>query len=170
MDARKEPMKTRGKATIVLGLSAIILWAACGCRYGSSNNPQQDIVGRWEIEKSNGLNIPHSFFWFPMEFIEFRADGTVLGLMNWPPAADEEIRLNKSAVYQLLDGNRIEIIGSCRYEDPCSEIFNFTIAGRKLRLFNAEASMDLRYMGPADQGDIPTIIGPQPSPTTPPSR
>ncbi len=56
-----------------------ILLGACGQATPVS---AQTILGRWEVIDHSGIAIPNSFFWFTMEYLEFRGDGTVASLVH----------------------------------------------------------------------------------------
>ncbi len=137
---------------------------AIGCRPGRNAVFQQDVAGRWAVQDGSTLTVPNSFFWFSMDVIEFRPDGTVLGLMFWPPDSRAELRLNKTAEYRLLEDGRMEIVGSCRHEDPCGGVYDLSLSGESLRLFNDSDEMQLKRSGPATQGTVPRVIGPVPTP------
>lgn len=156
-------MKTfRQICILILGLGA--LFGFLGCEALNQDKPGNILAGRWQILDRAGLNEPHSFFWFTMDFVEFKANGTLLGLMVWPPDSGETVRLNKTAGYRILEDGRIEIIGRCRYEDPCSAVFEMAFGNGTLRLSNESAFMELRRSGPEATDDIPTVPGPQPTP------
>lgn len=144
----------------------LCLLAACaiGCRQAQAKISQQDLVGRWQIQEGASLIVPHSFFWFSMDVLEIRPDGSMLGLMFWPPDSGEELRLNKTAEYRMLDDGRLEIIGSCRHEDPCSAVYDLNRTLESLWLSRDSSTMELKYISSDVGGIIPTVIGPAPTP------
>ena len=131
--------------------------AGCGAREGS-------LVGRWEITSEASMSVPHSFFWLYRSHVEFREDGTLLGLMPWPPDGGHELTLNATATY-VLDGDRLEITGACRHEDPCAGTYNVTLKGRRLTLHDGESQMTLTYTGPPGESIPRRAPGPTASPT-----
>jgi hypothetical protein len=76
-------------------LIVLVSFLVCGCG-SETTESSPDVLGRWEVISEEGMSVPNSFFWFVMDYVEFRDDGTVLGLMEWPPDSGTEIRLNKT--------------------------------------------------------------------------
>jgi hypothetical protein len=113
-----------------------------------------------------GINVPNSFFWFVMDYVEFREDGTVLALMLWPPDAGSEIRLNKTAEYYLVGEQQIAFVGACRYQDPCTGTYTVTLKENELRIFDADGRLTLERVGPPSSDLPPPAVGPSPSPTS----
>lgn len=112
-----------------------------------------------------GINVPNSFFWFTMDYVEFREDGTVWALMEWPPGIGSEIRLNKTAEYSLVDEHQIEFMGACRHQDPCKGSYTANLKGDDLQIFDAEGRLELKRAGPPSE-DLPlTVVGPSPTST-----
>jgi hypothetical protein len=111
------------------------------------------------------MNVPNSFFWFAMDYLEFREDGQVWALIEWPPETRSDTRLNKTAEYALVGEDQIEFVGSCRHRDPCTGTYTATLEGDKLRIFDAEGRLELSRVGPPSKGLPPTAVGPSPSPT-----
>jgi hypothetical protein len=74
-------------------LVILIFALAGGCGKGPSD-PAQRILGRWRVIDKEAISVPHSVFWAMMDFVEFRQEGVVWGLINWPPGGGSEIRLN----------------------------------------------------------------------------
>ena len=114
---------------------------------------------------SQGLNVPHSFFWFMMDQLEFRQDGALWGLMLWPPGGGTELRLNAWTTYTFVGPDQIEITGSCRHEDPCTGAYTVTLDGDTLELFDEEGRMRLERTGPPSAVPPPKVVGPSASPT-----
>ncbi len=142
-------------------LSSLLL---SGC--GKEASTSQSILGRWRVINHRGVNVPNSFFWFSMDYLEFREDGTVLALVKWPPEVGSDIRLNKTTKYSIVGEHQIEFIGVCRYQDPCTGVYTVTLRGDRLQIFDADGELTLMRVGPPGQ-DLPsTIIGPSPSPTS----
>ena len=145
---------------ISIVLSSLLL-SSCGKEASSS----QSILGRWRVVNHRGINVPNSFFWFSMDYLEFREDGTVLALVKWPPEVGSDIRLNKTAKYSRLGEHQIEFIGACRYQDPCIGVYIATLRGDRLRISDADGELTLMRVGPLGQDLQSTIVGPSPSPT-----
>lgn len=143
---------------------ALLLLLAAGCGR-QVTEPSQEILGRWEVVRTQGMSIPHSFFWFMMDYVEFRDNGTVLGLVAWPPDGGAEIRLNVMAEYSVLDDHQVAFVGACRYEDPCTGVYSVTLSGDALQIVNEDAELGLRRVGPPSETLPPTIVGPSASPT-----
>jgi hypothetical protein len=100
-----------------------------------------------------------------IDYVEFREDGTVLGLVQWPPGDGSEVRLNVSAKYSLVDEQQIEFIGACRHQDPCTGTYTVVVRGDELQIFDADGRLALKRVGPPSKELPPTIVGPVPSPT-----
>ncbi len=146
-------------------LAGWLLLAACAPLPMTAPPPPPSIVGRWEVQGTPGVHIPHSFFWFTMDYLEFRADGTVLALMRWPPDGGEEIRLNKTTQYTLRGDNQIQFEGSCRHEDPCTGVYTVTRTADTLRIFDDSGALNLQWVAPPAEIPPPAVEGPAPSPT-----
>ena len=146
------------------GLFIALLFAALiGC---SRRRPlAQGILGRWEVLDSQGIGVPHSFFWSMMDWIEFREDGTALALLDWPPGKGREVRLNGTTRYRTVGERQIEFTGSCRHADPCTGVYTVTLSGARLEIWDADGRLRLTRAGPAGQELPPTVVGPSPSPT-----
>ena len=147
----------------VLSLSALVVGCIPDIELSS-----RGIQGRWQVISSHGMSVPHSFFWFTLDYIEFLADGTILGLMQWPPGESNELRLNKTASYELTGENEISFSGSCRHRDPCTGIYTATVDGNMLYIFDTEGHLELQRVGPLSEDLPPAANGP--SPTATPSR
>jgi hypothetical protein len=91
---RKHPLLSSCLCLVLLS----ILLNACGQATPVST---RTILGRWQVIENKGITVPNSFFWFTMEYVEFRADGTVTSLVHWPPTDMRELRRNKIAHYAL---------------------------------------------------------------------
>lgn len=139
---------------------------------GCSNRPSspQSILGRWRVAGHRGMSVPNSFFWYTMDYLEFREDGTVLALMRWPPEVGNDIRLNKTAKYALVGDHQIAFTGACRYEDPCTGLYTTTLRGDEMQIFDAEAELTLVRVGQPGKALPATIPGPSPSATPGPAR
>jgi len=111
------------------------------------------------------MSVPNSFFWFMMDYVEFREDGTVWGLMDWPPDGGDEIRLNVTGAYFRRDDGTIEFVGTCRHEDPCTGTYEAVLKDDTLLLSSSEARLELERAGPPSQRPPPEVMGPSPSPT-----
>ncbi|MCP4524986.1 MAG: hypothetical protein GY833_03580 [Aestuariibacter sp.] len=135
-----------------------------GCGEEATESPQS-ILGRWRVINNQGVSVPNSFFWFTMDYVEFREDGTVWGLMQWPPDIGSDIRLNKTAEYSLVGERQIEFVGACRHQDPCTGIYTATLKGDELQIFDTEGRLELKLVGPPSEDLPPTVVGPSPSPT-----
>jgi hypothetical protein len=79
---------------------ALLPVLASGCSREHTESSLR-ILGRWRVIDKQGINVPHSFFWFMMDYVEFRQEGIVWGLVNWPPDGGNEIRLNVTGQYAL---------------------------------------------------------------------
>jgi len=139
-----------------------VLVCSCGREVIESS---QSILGRWRVINKRGINVPHSFFWFTMDYIEFREDGTVWALMQWPPDVGSDIRVNKTAEYSLVGEYQIEFVGACRHQDPCTGSYTATLKGDELQIFDAEGRLVLKRAGPPSEDLPPTVVGPSPSST-----
>lgn len=123
------------------------------------------VLGRWRVIETAGMSVPNSFFWASMDYVEFRADGTVLALVDWPPDSRSEIRLNTTGQYARVADNRIEFVGACRHEDPCTGAYRVELRGDDLEISADEARLKLQRVGPPGADIPPPIFGPSPSPT-----
>jgi len=150
--------------TVLLGL------AACAPSPTPTPSLPPDVVGRWKLQGKPGLNVPNSFFWFSMDYLEFRDDGTVWGLMRWPPGDGDEIRLNKMAQYTLRGENRIEFVGSCRHQDPCTDVYTLTRTAGTLQIFDGSNTLTLQWVAPPAKTLPPPAPGPAPSPRPTPAK
>jgi hypothetical protein len=147
-----------------VGISiALLLLLAIGCSEEDSSS--QRVLGRWEVIGNQGISVPNSFFWFIMDYLEFREDGTVLALVKWPPDVGSDIRLNKTASYSLVGENQIEFVGACRHQDPCTGVYTTTLKGDKLQIFGTHGVLTLMRVGPPGENLPPKIVGPSASPT-----
>jgi len=154
-----------GQPKVLLFVFIIFLLELNGCGNVASN-PSPDILGRWQVIGKHGLSVPHSLFWFSMDYIEFREDGAALGLMTWPPdSASDDIRLNKTGRYTLTGANQIEFVGSCRHQDPCTGVYTLTRTADTLKIADAGRALNLRWVGPPAQTLPLPAPGPAPSPT-----
>jgi hypothetical protein len=152
-------MKTMRLWTLRVGTLVVLLsLLASGCSKEDSS-----VLGRWEVIDKQGINVPNSFFWFSMDYLEFREDGTVLALVKWTPGVD--VRLNKTARYSLVGERQIEFVGACRYQDPCTGVYTMTLSGDRLQIFDADGILTLTRIGPPGKGLPPRVVGPSPSPT-----
>lgn len=143
---------------------ALLSVLASGCGREDTES-SQSILGRWRVMNKQGINVPNSFFWFTMDYVEFREDGTVWALMEWPPGIGSEIRLNKTAEYSLVDEHQIEFMGACRHQDPCKGSYTTNLKGDDLQIFDAEGRLELKRAGPPSE-DLPlTVVGPSPTST-----
>jgi hypothetical protein len=100
-----------------------------------------------------------------MDYVEFRDDGTVWALMEWPPDDGSDIRLNKTAEYSRIGKHQIELVGPCRHQGPCTGVYTTTLKGDALQIFDTEGKLELKRVGPPSEGLPPTVVGPSPSPT-----
>jgi hypothetical protein len=151
----------------LLRVSAVffLLFALIGaCGEDSSASPAS-ILGRWRVISIQDMTVPNSFFWFTMDYVEFRQDGTVLALMLWPPEDGNDIRVNKIAEYDLVGDEQIAFIGSCRHIDPCTGLYTITLKENILRIFHEGSSLELMWVGPPDEDIPPTVVGPSPTGT-----
>jgi len=143
---------------------ALLSVLVSGCsREGTESS--QSILGRWRVINKQGINVPNSFFWFTMDYVEFREDGTVWALMKWPSDVGSDIRLNKTAEYSLVGEHQIEFVGACRHQDPCTGSYTATLKGDELQILGVDGRLELKRVGPPSE-DLPlTVVGPSPSPT-----
>ncbi len=146
---------------LIIGFLSVLV-SGCGNEVTGSS---PDILGRWEVINNQGVSVPNSFFWFVIDYVEFRDDGTVLGLMGWPPDGGSEIRLNKTAEYSLVNEHQIEFVGDCRHQGPCTGVYTITLKEDRLQIFDADGTLDLKRIAPPSKDLPPTAIGPSPSPT-----
>ena len=142
--------------TLAVLLSLLI--SGCG-------DEDSSVLGRWEVIYKQGISVPNSFFWFSMDYLEFREDGTVLALVKWPPGVGRDVRLNKTARYSLVGERQVEFVGACRYQDPCTGAYTMTLRGDRLHVFDSDGMLALVRVGPPSKDLPPTIVGPSPSPT-----
>ncbi|MDX1418040.1 MAG: lipocalin family protein [Candidatus Promineifilaceae bacterium] len=163
--ALTEALSLRYHALLALGVALLLFCTACGGEVGSQKDSAAAIVGRWKLIENDGVTVPHSFFWFSMDFIEIRADGMMLGLMKWPPEDGVELRLNKTAEYTWTIDGRLQISGSCRYQDPCTGLYDPVWQNDHLRLEMGNAFLEMRRTGPVIEATILPIPGPSPSAT-----
>jgi len=143
---------------------ALLLVLVSGCSKEAPESPQS-VLGRWRVIDKSGINVPSSFFWFTMDYVEFREDGTVLALMQWPPDIGSDIKLNTTAEYSLVGERQIEFVGACRYQNPCIGVYTATLKEDELQIFDAEGRLELKWVGPPSEDLPPTVVGPSPSPT-----
>ena len=154
-------MKTMRLWTLRVGTLVVLLsLLASGC-----SNEDSSVLGRWEVIDKQGISVPNSFFWFSMDYLEFREDGTVLALVKWPPDVGRDVRLNKTARYSLVGERQIEFLGACRYQDPCTGAYTMALSGDRLQIFDADGILTLTRIGPPGKGLPPRVVGPSPSPT-----
>ena len=113
------------------------------------------------------MSVPHSFFWYSMDYLEFRDDGVVWALVRWPPGTGSELRLNRTGQYALVAPDQIEFPGSCRHQDPCTGHYSLNLVGDRLQIEDAESKLLLDLAGPISREQPPGILGPSPSPTPP---
>lgn len=146
----------------VSALLAVLAVVVSGCGW-QSTGPPQSILGRWQVLSAEGMNVPNSFFWFSMDYLEFREDGQVWALIDWPPETGSHIRLNKTAEYALVGADQIQFVGACRHQDPCIGTFTATMRGDELRIFDAEGRLELKRVGPPSKELPPTVAGPSPT-------
>ena len=99
-----------------------------------------------------------------MDYIEFREDGQVWGLLLWPPDEGTDLYLNVSGTYSV-SGERITFTGSCRYKDPCSGAYEMTYVPDAARLVNGDSLLVLAYVDTPSLTVPPRIPGPMPTPT-----
>lgn len=156
---RKHPLLPGCLCLVLLS----ILLGACGQATPVS---AQTILGRWQVTDNNSrMSVPNSFFWFTMEYVEFRGDGTVASLIRWPRMDGPELRLNKTAHYALTDTNHLAVTGACRHLDPCTGLYTAMLAGDELTIVDSAGRLVLKRV--ADPGEVlpPPAEGPLPSPT-----
>ncbi|MGD2104143.1 MAG: hypothetical protein PVJ55_03375 [Anaerolineae bacterium] len=140
----------------------LVLFGGCG---SDRTELSQALLGRWEVVHKQGMSVPHSFFWLSMDYVEFRTDGTVWALMEWPPGGGSEIRLNGTTACSLPEERQIAFEGSCRHQGPCVGVYAATLRYDKLTLSQGDDAWILRRVGPSSEEVPPTAIGPAPSPT-----
>ena len=101
-----------------------------------------------------------------MDFVEFRQEGVVWGLIHWPPDGGDEIRLNATGQYALVDDGRIEFVGSCRHQDPCTGAYTIAFSGKDgLQIVSDDATLSLERVGSPSEAPPLEVEGPSPSPT-----
>ena len=147
-----------------VGLSFAVLFVlACAC---SSDVPSdRSILGRWRVDDVRGMNVPNSFFWSSLDYVEFRDDGSVLGLLDWPPDGGTVVRLNATAEYRLLGEDQIEFVGACRHRDPCAGVYTIEWKDAGLRIYHEDGDLVLTLVGPPSDELPEPIPGPMASPT-----
>jgi hypothetical protein len=123
------------------------------------------LAGRWEIAAQEAMSVPHSFFRLGMTVVEFREDGSLLGLMPWPPDGGRDLMLNARAEYRLGHDGTITIHGTCRHEPECTGTYGLTLEGNTLTLREGGSWMQLTHLGPPGEGVPPRAPGPSASPT-----
>jgi hypothetical protein len=139
-----------------------ILFSACGQATPVS---AQTILGRWQVTDNSHMAVPNSFFWFTMEYVEFRGDGTVASLIRWSSMDGPELRLHKTAHYALTDTNHLAVTGACRHHDPCTGFYTAMLAGDELTIADTVGRLELKRVGDASEVLPPPFEGPLPSPT-----
>ena len=154
----------RHRPLCIYTLPILLLTLLTGCSSGSTDASQR-ILGRWQVLDKQGINVPHSFFWAMMDDIEFREDGTVWGLLKWPPNKGPDIRLNATAEYALVDQDQIEFVGDCRHQGACTGTYTVTWKGKELHISGDDATLRLQRVGPPSEDTPPEIEGPSPTPT-----
>ena len=113
-----------------------------------------------------GMSVPHSIFWAMMDFVEFRQEGVVWGLIDWPPDGGTEIRLNATGQYALVDDGQIEFVGSCRHQDPCTGTYTLAFSAKNgLQIVSKDTTLSLERVGPPSETPPLAVEGPSPSPT-----
>jgi len=154
----------RYRSLYVCAFLTLLLVLAAGCR-PESTDPSQRILGRWQILDKQGIHVPHSFFWAMMDDLEFREDGTVWGLLKWPPHVGPDMRLNATAEYALVGQDQIELLGDCRHQGPCTGTYTITWKGTVLQIEGEDVLLELERVGPPSKDPPQRIEGPSPTPT-----
>lgn len=114
------------------------------------NQDQPNIVGRWRIIHNDQVVIPNSFFWLEIDYLEFREDGLLLGLIDSPPGAPNQLRLNAEVQYRLIGSDQVAITGACRHEDPCTGQYTLQFSENELEISADESRLMLAYVGPPE--------------------
>jgi hypothetical protein len=148
---------------------ALLSMLLCGCGTKGSESSQR-ILGRWEVIQMEGMNVPNSFFWFTMDYVEFREDGQVWALMVDPTGTGNDVGLNKTAAYSVVGEDRIEFVGACRHQDPCTGVYTLTLNGDDAQVFDVGGRLELVRAGPPSSDAPPTVVGPSASATPAPSQ
>jgi hypothetical protein len=149
------------RASVSIALLSILL-----CRCGSKGHEaSQRLVGRWEVIQMEGMNVPNSFFWFTMDYVEFREDGEVWALMVDPTGTGSDIGLNKTGAYSLVGEDQIEFVGSCRHQDPCTGTYTLILDGEDLEILDPGGKLLLKRAGPPSSDPPPAVVGPSASAT-----
>jgi hypothetical protein len=154
------------RASVSVALLSMLL---CGCGRKSPEASQR-ILGRWEVIRMEGMNLPNSFFWFTMDYVEFREDGEVWALMVEPTGTGSDIGLNKTGAYSLVGEDRIEFAGACRHQDPCTGAYTLTLNGDDAQIFDEGGRLELKRAGPPSSAPPPPVVGPSASATPSPAQ
>ena len=86
-------MKSRRRAIAsICTLVILVCTLASGCGK-EPVDPAQRILGRWRVTEKEGINVPHSFFWAMMDFVEFRPEGVVQPLQSLVAQMDSIVAL-----------------------------------------------------------------------------
>ena len=158
-------MRERVCRHIIISIMLITICITnCGCKLTRDQSSDR-IIGRWQTISNQGVDVPNSFFWLMMDYIEFRENGEVWALVEWPPGENQEIRLNSVTEYVLISEDQIEITGSCRHQDPCKGIYTTMFRGEGLRIIDAEKVLLLKWVAPSSEGRPPDVGGPFPTST-----
>jgi hypothetical protein len=133
-------------------------------------NSQSRLFAIWEVFGDHSINTPHSFFWFAMDYLEFRDDGEVWALMWWPPGSGSELKLNKIAEYTSDHERQITFWGSCRHQDKCSGTYSMSFEGETLYIQTGNERMVLKRFSDPSVHKPPMVNGPSATATPAPSQ
>jgi len=148
---------------------ALFLVLASGCSRGNTESSPR-ILGRWRVIDKQGINIPHSFFRCMMDYVEFRQEGIMWGLLKWPPDDGNEFRHNGTGEYVLVGEHQIEFVGDCRHQGPCTGSYTLTWKGDTLHILGENEKWILEWIGPPSEVLPSAIEGPSPTSTPVPTE
>jgi len=138
-------------------LAGLALLMACA----ANSTPEQSIVGRWHRVSAAGPGDPNEL---SGEYVEFRADGTLLWLIK----DEENFWLGRTAAYTVPSANEIEVTGSCYrgYERfTCAKNFALEINGETLKITGELGEAVYQRVGEVGQELPPTLAPPVATPT-----
>ena len=147
-------------------ISAILLVALVSC-LGISEDPSQQILGRWQRVREVTLGDPLGSL--ASEYVEFREGGQLITLM-YDKGPDTFWTTNK-ANFSFPESGRIEVQGFCwqgweRYD--CSGEYSYTLSGDRLQIMEDQdpnSQAEYKRIGALDPDPPPTLVPPFATPT-----
>ena len=137
----------------------LLLITACG---GAKDGAAAGIVGRWQRTSTAGPGDPNET---SAEYIEFRKDGALLGLLR----DGDAFWLIWSASYTIAASDKIEVSGTCykgweRY--PCTRAYDLMLEGDTLTI-TGDYPAEYQRIGDSGPDLPPTLAPPMPSAAPP---